>query len=251
MLEQDILAGLNSSQEQAVISKAKAILVLAGAGSGKTRVLIHRIAWLIEQNIAHEQNILAVTFTNKASHEMKQRASAILNVDLSQLWLGTFHGICHRMLRLHYENAGLKKNFQIIDSDDQLKIIKNIITELGFNPEFIEPKAVAHFINQAKDQALRSKDTEHRFSHRPDEFHDIYNRYQAHCDMAQVIDFGEIILRVYELLKNNDSIRDFYHKKFKHVLIDEFQDTNHIQYEWIKLLSGKEATTFVVGDDDQ
>ena len=139
------------------LSKAKAILVLAGAGSGKTRVLIHRIAWLIEQNIAHEQNILAVTFTNKASHEMKQRASAILKVDLSQLWLGTFHGICHRMLRLHYENAGLKKNFQIIDSDDQLKIIKNIITELGFNPEFIEPKAVAHFINQAKDQALPKK----------------------------------------------------------------------------------------------
>ncbi len=251
MLEQDILAGLNSSQEQAVISKAKAILVLAGAGSGKTRVLIHRIAWLIEQNIAHEQNILAVTFTNKASHEMKQRASAILKVDLSQLWLGTFHGICHRMLRLHYENAGLKKNFQIIDSDDQLKIIKNIIMDLGFNPEFIEPKAVAHFINQAKDQALRPKDTKHRFSHRPDEFHDIYNRYQDHCDTAQVIDFGEIILRVYELLKNNDSIRDFYHKKFKHVLIDEFQDTNHIQYEWVKLISGREATTFVVGDDDQ
>ena len=244
------LNNLNEAQRDAVCNLSKNCLVIAGAGSGKTRVLIQRILWLIEDNDYSPFSILAVTFTNKAAREIKTRLSENIDNNIDSMWVGTFHGICYRILRANYEKANLVKNFQIIDSDDQVRIIKRIMKDNEIDNSQIIPKQVAWYINKKKDQSIRSNKTKN------DDFiniqyNKIYKIYEEYCNNSGLVDFGEIILRTLELLKNNDEIRAYYHRLFKSILIDEFQDTNTIQYDLIKILTSTETSIFAVGDDDQ
>jgi len=244
------LNNLNEAQRDAVCNLSKNCLVIAGAGSGKTRVLIQRILWLIEDNDYSPFSILAVTFTNKAAREIKTRLSENIDNNIDSMWVGTFHGICYRILRANYEKASLVKNFQIIDSDDQVRIIKRIMKDNEIDNSQIIPKQVAWYINKKKDQSIRSNKTKN------DDFiniqyNKIYKIYEEYCNNSGLVDFGEIILRTLELLKNNDEIRAYYHRLFKSILIDEFQDTNTIQYDLIKILTSTETSIFAVGDDDQ
>ena len=244
------LNNLNEAQRDAVCNLSKNCLVIAGAGSGKTRVLIQRILWLIEDNDYSPFSILAVTFTNKAAREIKIRLSENIDNNIDSMWVGTFHGICYRILRANYEKASLVKNFQIIDSDDQVRIIKRIMKDNEIDNSQIIPKQVAWYINKKKDQSIRSNKTKN------DDFiniqyNKIYKIYEEYCNNSGLVDFGEIILRTLELLKNNDEIRAYYHRLFKSILIDEFQDTNTIQYDLIKILTSTETSIFAVGDDDQ
>jgi len=251
MQNQLILGNLNDEQKSAVTSKGCPVLVLAGAGSGKTRVLIHRLAWLVESEECSISNILAVTFTNKAAQEMRERTIQLINANINQLWIGTFHSICHRMLRLHHDEAGLTRNFQIIDADDQLRLIKKCIKDNNYDPELIDPKEIMYFINSCKDKGINYQASSELLSGKPPEFIKLYQIYQDNCNKNNLIDFGEIILRAKELLTNKPFLRSHYQNKFKHILVDEFQDTNQIQYEWLQELIGKRTTPFVVGDDDQ
>jgi DNA helicase-2/ATP-dependent DNA helicase PcrA len=246
-----ILSSLNTEQALAVTSKDSSVLVLAGAGSGKTKVLIHRLAWLINTGDCSIFNILAVTFTNKAAQEMRERTIRLVNQSMSQLWIGTFHSICHRMLRLHHDEAGLNKNFQIIDTSDQARIIKNCIKDNNFDPEVIDPKEVLYFINACKDKGVRFQEASKLFTDKPIEFISLYQLYQDACNKNNLIDFGELILRSKELLATKPFIRSHYQNKFRHILVDEFQDTNQIQYQWLQQLIGEKTTPFIVGDDDQ
>jgi len=244
------LNDLNEAQRNAVCNLSKNCLVIAGAGSGKTRVLIQRILWLIEDNDYSPYSILAVTFTNKAAREIKSRLSNVLNIKIESMWVGTFHGICHRILRSNYHKVLLPKNFQVIDSEDQIRIVKRIMKENEIENSQIQPKQVAWYINKKKDQSLRSNKT------KDDDFittqyNKIYKIYEDYCNKSGLVDFGEIILRTLELFQKNIETRKYYHNLFKTILIDEFQDTNTIQYDLIKILTSNDTSIFAVGDDDQ
>lgn len=251
-MREDLLTSLNPKQRQAVELGSVHALILAGAGSGKTKVLTTRIAWLLSNGLAYPSQILAVTFTNKAAREMRTRLEAMVSHDISNLWMGTFHGIAHRLLRLHAQEAGLPKTFQIIDSSDQLSLIKRIMKEAGIDPDRIDPKAVQAMINRYKESGLRSSDVQ---TDRNDQTgQTLYQVYEARCQKEGLVDFAELLLRSLELLEHNALLREHYAERFRYVLVDEFQDTNELQYRWIRALSNpakQQARVFCVGDDDQ
>jgi len=246
----DLLANLNPEQRSAVTLPNEPALILAGAGSGKTRVLITRIAWLLQQGRASATGILAVTFTNKAAREMLVRLSALLPIDTRGMWIGTFHGLCNRMLRTHHRDAGLPQAFQILDTADQLSAIKRLMKAANVNDEKYPPKNVQHFINNAKEQGLRASqvDVTDDFNKM---FVELYQVYEQQCQREGVVDFPELLLRCYELLAHNAPLRAHYQARFQHILVDEFQDTNTLQYAWLKMLAGAHNAIFAVGDDDQ
>jgi len=245
-----LLSALNPEQLEAVGLPHQSVLVLAGAGSGKTRVLTTRIAHLIQSGEVSPHGILAVTFTNKAAKEMLMRISSMLPINTRGMWVGTFHGLCNRMLRAHYQDAGLPQAFQILDNADQLGAIKRILKNLGADDEKFPPRQVQWFINNAKDEGLRASQVEtyDDFARKMVEF---YLYYEQQCAKEAVLDFAELLLRSYELLTRNELIREHYGIRFRHILVDEFQDTNRLQYKWLKLLAGRGAAVFAVGDDDQ
>jgi len=247
----DIIDPLNEPQREAVTAPDRPTLVLAGAGSGKTRVLVHRIAWVIRVNGVAAQHVLAVTFTNKAAAEMRDRVEALLGVPTRNLWIGTFHGLSHRLLRIHWREAGLVEGFQIMDSDDQQRMIRRMLRALELDENVWVPKEIQWFINAQKDEGLRPKDLRDEGNAGRRQMIDLYARYEQACAAAGVIDFGELLLRSLELLRDNLELQRQYQHRFKHVLVDEFQDTNSIQYRWLRLLAGPAGTPFVVGDDDQ
>ncbi|HQU98153.1 MAG TPA: DNA helicase II [Nitrosomonas sp.] len=252
-----LLSDLNPQQLEAITLPHQSALILAGAGSGKTRVLTTRIAYLIQSGQVSPHGILAVTFTNKAAKEMLTRITAMLPINPRGMWIGTFHGLCHRLLRTHYQDAGLSQAFQILDSADQLALIKRILKDLSVDEKRFPPRQVQWFINNAKEAGLRASSVtvEDAFSRRMLEF---YQVYEQQCYKEGVVDFAELLLRSYELLKRNQVLCTHYRERFRHILIDEFQDTNVLQYQWLKLLAGVGSTTeqqnaavFAVGDDDQ
>ncbi len=246
-----ILEDLNEAQREAVTSESKKLLVLAGAGSGKTKVLVHRIAWLIKANASSTHSILAVTFTNKAANEMTGRIESILDQPIPEMWCGTFHSISNRILRRHFKEAGLEKEFSILDSDDQLRIIKRILKEQDIDEDQWPPEKVRWQINSWKDEARRAKDVDDQGDFNIEILKRIYSMYERYMAQENLLDFAELILKSYELIKTNRNIRDLYTKKFKHILIDEFQDTNSLQFKWIQNLVDADTTIAAVGDDDQ
>lgn len=245
-----MLDQLNKAQSSAVTSTANHLLVLAGAGSGKTRVLVHRIAWLINKG-ANINSILAVTFTNKAAAEMRARLEQMLNMPLTSMWVGTFHGLAHRLLRLHWQDAGLPQSFQILDSDDQERIIKRIHKTFNLDNDQWPIKQSQSFINGNKDKRLRASELLDDVTVTNDTLLKIYQAYEEICRLSGLVDFAELLLRSYELWQNNPQLLQHYQQRFRNVLIDEFQDTNSIQYAWIQMLVGKSSCLTVVGDDDQ
>ena len=249
-LSSALLQGLNAPQEQAVTLPPEPALILAGAGSGKTRVLTTRIAWLISTSRVSPLGVLAVTFTNKAAREMLGRLSGMINVNLKGMWVGTFHGLCNRFLRAHHRDAALPATFQILDSQDQLSAVKRLMRGLGVDDEKYPPKQVQSFINSAKEQGLRAPDVDDSDGYNR-RFIELYQAYDDQCQREGVVDFGELMLRSVELLRRSDAIRNHYRGRFEHLLVDEFQDTNPLQYEWLKLLSNPGGGIFAVGDDDQ
>ena len=247
-----ILDPLNDAQREAVTTPpGKPVLVLAGAGSGKTRVLVHRIAWLILAKDIMPQHLFAVTFTNKAAWEMRYRIEDLLGFPTRHFWIGTFHGLAHRLLRIHWREAGLAEGFQIIDSQDQLRIIGRMLKDIGLNDGEFEPKDIQWFINRQKDEGLRPGRVDDEGRAQLRRLIDLYARYEKICATASVVDFGELLLRTQELLEARQELREQYQRRFRHVLVDEFQDTNTIQYRWMKLLAESTGAPFVVGDDDQ
>lgn len=246
----DLLANLNPEQLQAVTLPPVHALILAGAGSGKTRVLTTRIAWLISTGQVGPHGLLAVTFTNKAAKEMTARLSALVPVNVRGMWIGTFHGLCNRLLRAHYREAGLPQAFQILDSADQLAMVKRLLKNLNIDDEKYPPRELCHFINAHKEQGLRAAQAEayDSFTQKRVEF---YAEYEAQCNREGVVDFAELLLRCYELLQRNEPLRRHYQDRFRHILVDEFQDTNRLQYAWLQLLAGGGGKVFAVGDDDQ
>jgi ATP-dependent DNA helicase UvrD/PcrA len=246
-----ILNPLNEAQRAAVSAPLVPVLVLAGAGSGKTRVLTHRIAWLIQAEHASPYSILAVTFTNKAAGEMRGRVEHILGVPPGVLWIGTFHGIAHRLLRLHWREAGLPQGFQILDSDDQQRLVKRIIKANDLDESRWEPREVTWFINSNKDEGRRPKDLKAPNDPTRAQMIRLYGLYEEACARAGVVDFAELLLRAYELWRDHPELLAHYRQRFRHVLVDEFQDTNSIQYGWLRLIAGPDGHPFVVGDDDQ
>jgi len=241
---------LNPQQQAAVTLPPSHALVLAGAGSGKTRVLTTRMAWLIQTSQASPFGLLAVTFTNKSAREMLTRLTALLPINTRGMWVGTFHGLCNRLLRAHHRDAGLIQTFQILDSADQLAAIKRLIKGAGIDDEKFPPRDVQRFINGAKEEGQRPADVEVWDAYRR-RLAEIYQLYQDQCEREGVVDFAELLLRAYELLQRNAPVREHYQRRFKHILVDEFQDTNTLQYRWLKLLAGEGASIFAVGDDDQ
>jgi len=246
-----ILESLNDAQRQAVTAPSEPLLVIAGAGSGKTRVLVHRAAWLIDVEGISPQSLLAVTFTNKAAAEMRGRIESLLHMPVNHLWIGTFHGLAHRLLRRHWQDAGLPQNFQIIDSDDQLRIIKRLLKGLEIDDDRWVPREIQYFINAQKDEGLRPQHLDDEGDPNRRQFISLYQSYQEVCDRGGLVDFAELLLRAHELWRDHPEILQHYQKRFRHLLVDEFQDTNAIQYAWLRLLAGKEGVPFVVGDDDQ
>ena len=244
------LSGLNEQQLEAVTLPPQPALILAGAGSGKTRVLTTRIAWLIQTGQVSPAGLLAVTFTNKAAKEMLARIAAMLPINTRGMWVGTFHGLCNRMLRAHYREAGLPQLFQILDSQDQLALIKRLLKAANVDDEKYPPRQVAWYINGHKDAGRRAVDADayDSFSRRMQE---LYASYDEQCQREGVVDFAELLLRCHELLSKNEILRDHYRGRFRHILVDEFQDTNRLQYRWLRLLAGKDNAIFAVGDDDQ
>ena len=249
-MNNDLLAGLNPEQLSAVTWPAKSALVLAGAGSGKTRVLTTRIAWLLQTGQASPAGILAVTFTNKAAREMQTRLAAMIPVNVRSMWIGTFHGLCNRFLRVHYRDAGLPQTFQILDSGDQSSAIKRLLKSLDISDEKFPPKAVQQFINSQKESGVRAGELS---AHDPytRKLIELYAAYDAQCQREGVVDFAELLLRSYEVLSRNAALSEHYRNRFRFVLVDEFQDTNRLQYAWLKLLAGQDNALFAVGDDDQ
>jgi DNA helicase-2/ATP-dependent DNA helicase PcrA len=246
-----IIEPLNEAQRKAVTADARPMLVIAGAGSGKTRVLTHRAAWLIEVEGVSPQGLLAVTFTNKAAAEMRGRIERLLDMPVQHLWIGTFHGLAHRLLRRHWQEAGLAQNFQIIDSDDQLRLIKRLLKNLELDEGRWAPREVQYFINAQKDEGLRPQHLDDEGDPNRRQLIDLYRQYQETCDRGGLVDFAELLLRAHELWRDNPEVLAFYQRRFRHLLVDEFQDTNAIQYAWLRLLAGKGGLPFVVGDDDQ
>jgi DNA helicase-2/ATP-dependent DNA helicase PcrA len=249
-LTTDLLRGLNEQQLAAVTLPAQHALILAGAGSGKTRVLTTRIAWLISSSQLSPQGLLAVTFTNKAAREMLTRLSAMVTINTKAMWVGTFHGLCNRMLRAHYRDAGLPASFQILDSQDQLAAIKRMLKALQVDEDKIPPRNLMHFINACKENGQRAAAVE-AFDDYNRRFVELYAAYEVQCQREGVVDFAELLLRSYELLQRNQLLREHYQLRFRHILVDEFQDTNSLQYRWLKLLAGAGNVVFAVGDDDQ
>ncbi|MGB0893046.1 MAG: DNA helicase II [Parashewanella sp.] len=246
-----LLDGLNDKQQQAVSAPQSNMLVLAGAGSGKTRVLTHRIAWLLQAENQSPYSILAVTFTNKAAAEMRERVEKVVGTNMGRMWIGTFHGLAHRLLRTHYQDANLPQSFQIIDSDDQLRLIKRILKSLNLDEKQYPPRQAQGYINGKKDQGLRPKHIDASIFPIEQNLLKIYQIYQDSCDRAGLVDFAEILLRAHELWLNKPHVLSHYQDRFKHILVDEFQDTNAIQYAWIRILAGDKANVMIVGDDDQ
>ncbi len=244
------LSGLNEPQLEAVTLPPQPALILAGAGSGKTRVLTTRIAWLIQTGQVSPAGLLAVTFTNKAAKEMLARISAMLPINTRGMWVGTFHGLCNRMLRAHYREAGLPQLFQILDSQDQLALIKRLLKAANVDNEKYPPRQLAWYINNHKDAGRRAVDADayDSFSRRMQE---LYTAYDEQCQREGVVDFAELLLRCHEMLSKNEILRDHYRGRFRHILVDEFQDTNRLQYQWLRLLAGSDNAIFAVGDDDQ
>src|SRR5580765_8058315 len=245
-----LLANLNPEQLAAVTLPHASALILAGAGSGKTRVLTTRIAHLIESRQASPRGILAVTFTNKAAREMLTRLSAMLPINTRGMWVGTFHGLCNRLLRAHHREAGLPQLFQILDSADQLSLVKRLAKSQALDEEKYPPRQLQQFINNAKEAGLRSNAVEagDEFTRRMVGF---YADYDAQCNREGVVDFAELLLRTFEMLTRNLNLLQHYQARFQYLLVDEFQDTNKLQYKWIKLLAGSNGCVFAVGDDDQ
>ncbi|MGF1545874.1 MAG: DNA helicase II [Thiotrichales bacterium] len=246
-----ILNALNEAQREAVTLPPVSGLVLAGAGSGKTRVLVHRIAWLIQVEQVSPLSVLAVTFTNKAAAEMRARVETLLQIPAGGLWLGTFHGLSHRLLRLHWRDAGLAQQFQILDSDDQLRLVKRVIRTLELDETRYPPKQAQWFINARKDEGQRPQQIEDRGDEYARQMLRVYGAYEAACQRAGVVDFAELLLRSLELLRDHPALRSHYQGRFRHILVDEFQDTNTLQYAWLRLLAGEHIPVFAVGDDDQ
>jgi DNA helicase-2/ATP-dependent DNA helicase PcrA len=247
-----ILESLNDAQRQAVTAPAEPTLVIAGAGSGKTRVLVHRAAWLIDVEGVSPQSLLAVTFTNKAAAEMRGRIEALLDMPVSHLWIGTFHGLAHRLLRRHWQEAKLPQNFQIIDSDDQLRLIKRLLKNLEIDDSRWVPKEIQWFINAQKDEGLRPQHLDDERDPNRRQMISLYAAYEEICERGGLVDFAELLLRAHELWRDNPDLLAHYRRRFRHLLVDEFQDTNAIQYAWLRLLAGEnEGVPFVVGDDDQ
>jgi DNA helicase-2/ATP-dependent DNA helicase PcrA len=246
-----ILDSLNDAQREAVTAPAGNALVVAGAGSGKTRVLVHRVAWLIEAEGASPYGILAVTFTNKAAQEMRVRIEELLRLSVRTMWVGTFHGLAHRLLRMHWQEADLPQNFQILDADDQLRLVKRVMRALDVDEQKWPARQAVWFINGQKDEGRRARDVPSgddlfQITHRK-----IYENYEELCQQGGLVDFAELLLRCFELLRDNAELLEHYRRRFQHILVDEFQDTNSIQYAWLKLLAGTEACVMAVGDDDQ
>lgn len=244
-----MIDSLNPQQQQAVTQPAQHTLILAGAGSGKTRVLTTRMAWLMQQGLS-PYALMAVTFTNKAAREMLTRLSALLPIDTRGMWVGTFHGLCNRLLRLHHQDAGLVQSFQILDSADQLAAIRRLLKANNIDDEKYPARDVQRFINAEKEKGLRPHAIEAYDPHTR-RLVELYELYQAQCEREGVVDFAELLLRAYELLLHHAPLRQHYQQRFSHILIDEFQDTNPLQYAWLTLLAGDQACLFAVGDDDQ
>jgi DNA helicase-2/ATP-dependent DNA helicase PcrA len=246
----DLLANLNSPQLQAVTLPPVHALILAGAGSGKTRVLTTRIAWLMSTGQVGPHGVLAVTFTNKAAKEMTARLSALVPINTRGMWIGTFHGLCNRLLRAHFREAVLPQTFQILDSADQLAMVKRLLKNLNIDDEKYPPRELCHFINAHKEQGVRSAHAE-AYDNYTQKRVELYAEYENQCNREGVVDFAELLLRCHELLQRNEPLRQHYQQRFRYILVDEFQDTNKLQYAWLQLLAGGGAKVFAVGDDDQ
>ncbi|AYH49862.1 MULTISPECIES: DNA helicase II [Dickeya] len=247
----DLLDSLNDKQRDAVAAARSNMLVLAGAGSGKTRVLVHRIAWLLTVENCSPYSIMAVTFTNKAAAEMRHRIDQLLGTSQGGMWIGTFHGLAHRLLRAHHLDAGLPQDFQILDSEDQLRLLKRLIKALNLDEKQWPPRQAMWYINGKKDEGLRPQHIDSYGNPVEQTWLRIYQAYQEACDRAGLVDFAELLLRAHELWLNKPHILQHYRDRFNNILVDEFQDTNRIQYAWIRLLAGDSAKVMIVGDDDQ
>ena len=245
-----LLQQLNPEQRAAVTLPPEHALILAGAGSGKTRVLTTRIAWLLQTGQLTPGGVLAVTFTNKAAKEMMTRLSAMLPVNVRGMWIGTFHGLCNRLLRAHYKMANLPQTFQILDTQDQLSAVKRLCKQFNVDDERFPPKQLQWFIAGAKEDGLRPRDMVATDSDTRKKV-ELYQLYEEQCQREGVVDFGELMLRSFELLRDNDAVREHYQRRFRHILVDEFQDTNKLQYAWLKQLAGAHSAVLAVGDDDQ
>ena len=246
-----VLDGLNEAQREVVAAPAGNILVLAGAGSGKTRVLVHRIAWYLQTEQAAPFGILAVTFTNKAAAEMRARIETLLRRPIGGMWVGTFHGLAHRILRLHWQEAGLPNSFQILDSDDQLRTLRRVIRGLNLDENQYSPREAQWFVNGQKDDGLRPQHIDLHGDPILEQMVEIYRSYQQTCARAGLVDFAELLLRTHELFRDQGNLLAHYQQRFRHILVDEFQDTNTLQYAWLRLLAGRDNHLFAVGDDDQ
>ena len=246
-----LLNSLNDAQRQAVAASLGRQLVLAGAGSGKTRVLVHRIAWLIQVEQASPHSILSVTFTNKAAAEMRQRIEQLLGINPAGMWVGTFHGLAHRLLRAHWQEARLVQNFQILDSDDQQRLVKRVMRELGLDEQKWPARQAQWFINGQKDEGLRPQHIQAGGDLFLSTMRDVYTAYEQACERAGVIDFSELLLRALDLWRDHPGLLEHYQRRFSHVLVDEFQDTNAVQYAWLRLLARGGQSLMAVGDDDQ
>ncbi|WP_367154381.1 DNA helicase II [Methylomonas sp. HYX-M1] len=246
-----IIAPLNDAQRQAVSAPNQAMLVLAGAGSGKTRVLVHRIAWHIKINQLSPYHLLAVTFTNKAANEMRSRIEELLQISARTMWIGTFHGLAHRLLRQHTRQARLPDNFQVMDSDDQLRIVKRLLKTLNIDDSKWPAKQVQWFINAQKEEGVRARHMHDSADFFQQQMLSLYKAYEELCERSGLVDFAELLLRAHEVLRDNPDLLEFYRQRFQHVHVDEFQDTNTIQYAWLRLLTEGNNNLFVVGDDDQ
>lgn len=246
-----ILDPLNADQREAVGADAGNLLVLAGAGSGKTRVLVHRIAWYIETGQASPYSIMAVTFTNKAAAEMRSRIEQLLDQPTRGMWVGTFHSLAHRLLRAHWQEARLAETFQILDSEDQYRTVRRVIRAMNLDESNFKPREAQWFINARKDEGLRPENIDAHEDVTTEQMVQIYKNYQEACERSGLVDFAELLLRTFELFRDQGAIREHYQHRFKHVLVDEFQDTNSLQYGWLRLLTGDNSTLFAVGDDDQ
>src|SRR3989344_2182011 len=250
-MDAEILAQLNSKQREAVESPHAHLLILAGAGSGKTRVLVHRIAWLMAHTEASPFSILAVTFTNKAAYEMRGRIEALGGMPIHGMWVGTFHGLAHRFLRTHWKEANLPESFQILDADDQSRLIRRIHKTMDLDETKWPPKQSQWFINQQKEEGRRARHAAADANYYTEVMAKVYLAYEEICERSGLVDFGELLLRSLEVLKKNETIRAHYQQRFRHILVDEFQDTNTIQYLWLKQLAGPHTCMMAVGDDDQ
>jgi DNA helicase-2/ATP-dependent DNA helicase PcrA len=247
----DLLENLNPAQREAVCAPPGNLLILAGAGCGKTRVLTHRIAWLIRAEHVSPWSILAVTFTNKAAHEMRGRIEHLLQAPIGGMWVGTFHGLAHRLLRAHWQEAGLPQSFQIMDSEDQQRLVKRLMREANVDDARWPPRQVVGFINARKDEGVRPPAVEHYGDPYLKMMVQLYQAYEEACQRSGQVDFAELLLRAHELFLKRPDVLGHYRERFRHILVDEFQDTNAIQYAWLRLLAGESGKVFAVGDDDQ